>query len=196
MPMITLKQEFEQALEARRAGARDAGKNRGTVSNAETVRLLERKGYRLSRNHRRSTCPQCWNGRRDDFVVSIDLNKGVYFCHRCNRGGKIENLFPAFTFFGSSPARIRKADVKKREFQQWLAAKMSEMANRERRLAQKAALASQAIQLGVEWAVNHLAWLALADFYDARRQFETFWQDSTDRIGRLELYKQWRRGTR
>jgi len=63
------------------------------------------------------------------------------------------------------------------------------------RLAQKAALASKAIELGVGWPVNHWAWLILSDWYDIQRQFPEFWQDASDKCGRLPLYRRWRRGS-
>jgi hypothetical protein len=71
---------------------------------------------------------------------------------------------------------------------------MKQMADRERRMERKARLASAAIELGVGWPVNHLAWLKLADWYNARAAFDRFWEQAVDRCGRLELYRRWRRG--
>ena len=133
---------------------------------------------------------------RSDFVVSVSLAKGLYNCHRCNKGGKIANLGPAFTFSGASPAREAKAAVIKRKFYDWLAAQMRELGDRERRMARKAVFASQALQLGVGWPTDALAWLALADWHHSQRQFDEFWQNATDKCGRLQLYRQWRRGSR
>ena len=126
-------------------------------------------------------------------MVAVTLAKGLYFCHRCNKGGKIQNLAPAFSF-ASSPVRIRTADIKKREFQQWLDSRMKELGDRERRLGQRAALAGQVLQNRVPWPVDQMAWAVLADWYKSQRTFETFWQDATDRCGRFGLYRQWRRG--
>jgi len=38
-----------------------------------------------------------------------------------------------------------------------------------------------------------MAWAVLSSWYDSQRQFETFWQDASDKVGRLALYKAWRR---
>jgi transposase-like protein len=191
--MLSLKEELEQALDAarrakaaRRCGAKLAG------SHSELIRTLERAGYHLSRNSRRATCPTCSTGRTD-FVVSVNLDKAVYYCHRCNRGAKIQNLAPAFQL-GQPKPRIRRADIKKRQFREWLDSRMTQLADCERRLARRALWASQALKLGVGWPVSDLVWLVLGDFYQAQRTFETFWQDATDKCGRLELYRRWRRG--
>ena len=156
--MLSLKQEFDQALEARRAGARRCGTN-------EDSRLLERARYRLSRKGKRAICPKCSNGRRDDFTVSV--NNRLYYCHRCLKGGRVESLRPAFEF-GQLKARIRRADVKKAAFREWLSGQMTAMANRERRMERKARLASKAIELGVGWPIYGWAWLLLADWYAAK----------------------------
>jgi hypothetical protein len=190
--MIPLKQEIEQALNAAR-GAKPAPRCREKQTAPPAAQLLSAAGYTLSRNGRRATCPKCATSRTD-FTVALNLSKEVYFCHRCNSGGKIANLGPAFTFGTTSPARTRKADIPKRQFADWLDAKMSELGDCERKLAQKAADAAAALKLGAGWPLNHLAWGLLGDYYHAQHQFESFWQQATDRCGRLGLYKQWRRG--
>jgi len=164
------------------------------TTSTHTALLLQNAGYHLSRTGRRATCPKCSTGRTD-FVVSVNLDKGLYNCFRCNRGGKIANLGPAFTF-GRQTVRIRCADIKKREFQQWLDSRMKEMGDKERRLARRAALAGQVLQNRVAWPVDPMAWAVLAGWYDSQRQFEAFWQGASDKCGRLALYRQWRRGTR
>jgi len=67
---------------------------------------------------------------------------------------------------------------------------MTEMCNRERHMEWKARLASKAIELGMGRAVNHLAWLKLADWYDAKAAFERFWEQAGDKCGRLQRYKE------
>jgi len=193
--MISLRQELEQGLEAarrakpaRECGARPAG------SHPELIRILENAGYQLSRNRRRAVCPKCSTGRTN-FVVAVSLDKGLYNCHRCARGGKIQKLAAAFSFSQPKP-RIRRADVPKRQFQQWLDSRMKELADRERRMAWKADLSSQALKINVGWPINQMSWLALADWYHERRRFEVFWQQATDKCGRFTLYRQWRRGSR
>jgi hypothetical protein len=57
-------------------------------------------------------------------------------------------------------------------------------------------LAIAALTANVSRPVYHIAWLAISDWYQAKPRFEQFWEAASDRIGRLELYRQWRRGTR
>jgi len=62
---------------------------------------------------------------------------------------------------------VAKAAITKRKFYDWLGAQMRDLRDRERRLARKAALAAQALQLGVGWPTDALAWLALAHWYNS-----------------------------
>jgi len=130
--MISLREEIERGLEAARRAqtARGCGENEGR-------RLLERRGYHLSRKGRRATCPHCTNGRRHDFTVAVSANGQLFNCHRCHKGGNVRSLRPAFQF-GQPKVRIRKADIPKRQFREWLAARMTELGNRERRMERKA----------------------------------------------------------
>jgi hypothetical protein len=95
---------------------------------------------------------------------------------------------------GQPQARIRRADVRKQQFREWLWGQMDKLGDRERLLARRARWAEAALQLGVGWPTVHLAWLVIADWHKAQRTFNEFWEQATDKCGRLQLYSQWCRG--
>jgi hypothetical protein len=71
-----------------------------------------------------------------------------------------------------------------------LAAKYSELAVREFELNRKAKIARIALHYFPNWGA---AWQVLANLYHEEQELSDFFEAASDRIGRLALYKAWRR---
>ncbi len=132
----------------------------------------------------RSSCPFC-DGRSRSTVA---IKEGLWHCHRCLRGGHIGKLAREYGIELPAP-RVRKANILKAQFREWLEAKMTELANCEHQLARRAALAIVAL---ASFPDMNSAWTALAEYYANKQLFERFWQSASDKIGRYWLYRQWR----
>lgn len=133
----------------------------------QVLAILERAGYRIHGS--RANCPHCTGHSR--LTVSFTTD-GLYYCHRCSRGGHVCQLSRAQGISLPAP-RVRLADIPKKAFREWLHHKMTEMADRECRLSRRARWAMRALEYFPNW---ELAWSALADFYHARRNFQDFWE--------------------
>ena len=102
----------------------------------------------------RSSCPFC-DGRSRSTVA---IKEGLWHCHRCLRGGHIGKLAREYGIELPAP-RVRKANILKAQFREWLEAKMTELANCEHQLARRAALAIVAL---ASFPDMNSAWTALA----------------------------------
>jgi hypothetical protein len=154
--------------------------------NSVNVRaILIAAGYSVHARNR-ANCPHCSGHSR---LTVAFTNDGRFFCHRCGKGGHVRSLAREQGVTFPRP-RIRKADMPKAAFRRWLSEKMTALGNEERKAYTK-----------VEWAISALhsykdfepAWEFLRWFYERRYVWESFWESGTDRIGRLHLYKVWRR---
>ncbi len=154
--------------------------NQSAVNN---LHVFERAGYRIRNN--RADCPSCEGHAR----LTVAIHGDLFFCHRCHRGGNVRELarsqglqFPQ--------RRLRLADLPKKWFRQWLSEKSSEMAQRERRLYRQASYAHACLQF---YPQHEGAWEVLRELYSEQRRFQRFWGLASDRIGRFQLYRWWRR---
>jgi hypothetical protein len=145
--------------------------------------VWEAAGFELRGN--RATCPFCEGDRN----LTVAIRGELFYCHRCHRGGNIRQLAGSHGVT-LPPPRVRKADKPKAAFRAWLSAKMTKMALREHRTYRRAVWAAVALSDVPDFEP---AWSALADWYHAERYFRLFWESTSDRLGRLELYKSWRR---
>ncbi len=146
--------------------------------------LFTRAGFQI--RGRRATCPNC-EGRRG-LTVSI-TDEGLWYCHRCHKGGSIRQLARA-QGVALPPPRVRKANAPKAAFREWLGKKMREMANEEHRLTVAKRHAEAALQVFPEMDE---AWQALADYYNKEQCFALFWKCATDNIGKYWMYRAWRK---
>jgi len=150
----------------------------------QAIDILERAGYRDFRGNRAS-CPHCEGRRRH----TVSIRGELYYCHRCQQGGNVRTLARR-QGLKLPPPRIRLADKSKAAFRKWLAVKMAEMADRERKLYRRAELAKVALSY---YPDMEPAWAALAEWYHAERALTIFWQSATDKVGRYWLYRFWRK---
>jgi hypothetical protein len=134
---------------------------------------------------KRADCPFCEGHRR----LTVSLHGELYYCHRCQRGGNVRGLARS-RGLTLPPPRVRKANGPKLAFRAWLAAKMSEMTNRERRLARRAEWAKAALAF---YPDHEGAWEALAAWHRSERVFAMFWESASDKCGRYWLYRNWRK---
>ncbi len=137
-------------------------------------------------SNRRADCPYCSGHSR--LTVALDPVKGVWFCHRCQKGGSVSELARAIGV-AYKPRPSGKAQQKKTEFREFLLKKMAELGNRERKLARSAEWAKAALRF---YPDHEGAWEALARWEHARPWFEHFWLLASCKSGRFELYCQWR----
>jgi hypothetical protein len=157
------------------------------VSAVSVNHVFESAGFQI--RGKRANCPFCSGSSR--LTVSL-TGEGLWYCHRCGRGGHIRNLGRELGIALPAP-RVRKADTPKREFREWLSRKYSAMARLEHQLRIRAQWASVCLRFDP----NHEpAWQALADFYHAERRLAEFFEAAADKIGRYQLYKKWRRRMR
>jgi hypothetical protein len=156
------------------------------VNRLDQHAILENAGFRVRGS--RADCPYCEGSAR----LTVAVHDQVYFCHRCHRGGNIRGLAQA-QGFTLPPIRKRLADLAKRCFKQWLSAKSAEMATRERLLYRRFHYAKTCLTF---YPRHEHAWEILREWYSEQRRFAEFWELASDRIGRLELYRQWRRSWR
>jgi hypothetical protein len=159
------------------------GKRKGP-SLSDNAAILEQAGFVL--RGRRATCPYCEGRCRQTVAVTDD---GLYFCHRCHNGGHVRSLARQLGY-AIPPTRIRKASIRKARFHNWLLAKMQQLGDEERRLARRAEWAQTALGF---YPDMEAAWEALAAWHHGRRRFEVFWESASDKIGRLNLYRHWRK---
>jgi hypothetical protein len=144
--------------------------------------ILQTAGFRVLGT--RADCPFCEGHRK----LTVAVHGELFYCHRCQRGGSVRQLAREQGLTFPRP-RVRKANQRKAAFRVWLSQKMSEMSREEHRLYRR-----------VEWALAALnfypdmtaAWSALAEWYNAQRKFEVFWQSANDKVGRYWLYRSWR----
>lgn len=147
------------------------------------AQALEQAGYRIQGH--RASCPRCQGSRK--LTVAIHPN-GLFFCHRCHFGGHVKQLAKQLGF--TVPVRpLGKASIRKQRFRAWLAAKQTELADEERRLARRGVWAEIAL---AHFRDMDQAWDALAAWHHERRRFEVFWPSCSDKIGRYWLYRAWR----
>jgi len=145
--------------------------------------ILERAGFEI--RGRRASCAYCPGHRK----LTVSIRGELWFCHRCHKGGNVRSL--AHEHGISLPARrIRKADFNKSQFRAWLSQKMTALGNEERRAYKMKDWACAALYFDSAFAP---AWSFLAWFYTRRYVWERFWESASDRVGRLDLYKAWRR---
>ena len=145
--------------------------------------VLRHAGYEI--RGRRAICPLC-PGRRN---LTVSIKGYLYYCHRCQRGGNVRALATGQGV--ALPAlKIKKADIPKKRFADWLSRKRTEMANVEFTLTRKYLYAIEALK---SFPDMDSAWQALADYYNARHRIDLFWASSRDKIGRYWLYRSWRR---
>lgn len=153
-----------------------------TTVNAQAI--LQASGFRV--RGRRADCPHC--SGHSKLTVSF-TNDGRFYCHRCGRGGHVTGLARKCGI--SIPiARVRLADIPKEKFRTWLREKMSVLANEERRAYRMKESACAALQSYPDLVP---AWDFLAWFFSQKRVWEQFWESASDKLGRFELYKSWRR---
>jgi len=146
--------------------------------------LLEAAGFRI--RGKRADCLFCPGVRR--LTVAIDERKGVAFCHRCQWRTSARRLARQQGITLPLP-KLARTRAWKARFQSWLSTTSDEMSRSERTLARRAVLAAEVLRHYSDCAP---AWDALAEWYHARRKFEVFWSNVSDRLGRIALYKMWR----
>jgi hypothetical protein len=150
------------------------------------LHVLESAGYRV-RGHR-ADCPYCEGHAR----LTVSIHDDLFYCHRCHRGGSTRQLARA-QGLKLPPPRIGLARLQKRWFGQWLSEKMTEMATRERQLYRQASYARACLTF---YPNHQQAWQILKEWFAEQPKFERFWELASDRLGRLRLYKYWRRRNR
>jgi len=147
--------------------------------------MLEKAGLRI--RNRRADCPLCTGGSR--LTVSINEAKGVAFCHRCHASWNANTLAREQGI--DLPRRRRgMAAAMKTAFYDWLADLYQQRADLERDLHKKALLAHRVL---LKWPDTPEAWEALRRLADAEHDLAVFFENAQDRIGRLAIYKAWRR---
>jgi hypothetical protein len=160
----------------------------GQVNNVHAV--LEASGYRI--RGQRADCPYCTGHAR----LTVALRGELFYCHRCARGGHIRQLARSMNIALPAP-RVRLADIPKNQFRLWLAKKMSEMSRAEYALVKARKHALDYLEFfpsdQQDPQTCELAWAAIARYYHRERYFQTFWDYANDRIGRVSLYKTWRK---
>ena len=155
----------------------------------DVSQILTTAGFTVRRG--RGTCPYCHEGHRPpDLTVAIHGN--LYFCHRCHRGGSVRRLARTQGIH-VSPRRQGLARLRRMFFESWLRQKMTELSKEEFRLTRKACLAHIALTFPELREDFQPAWSVLATFAEREHVFERFWFLATDRLGRVHLYKYWRR---
>jgi len=147
--------------------------------------LLAASGVEVQRG--RATCPACTGGSR--WTVAVNESRGLAYCHRCHRHWTLRGLAreQGITL---PTKRIGRAREKKQAFHAWLRTVTADMMAEERRLAHRAELAKQVL---AKFPDVEPAWTALAEWYHARRKYELFAEAVRDGIGRLTLYRLWRK---
>jgi hypothetical protein len=156
---------------------------KGPAPNVHAV--LAAAGFKNFRR-RRADCPFCSGSSR--LTVAI-TDRGLFYCHRCHRGGSIRGLAQR-QGVSLPPPRIRLADNPKQQFRDWLSAKMNEMSKQEWLLYRRVPWARVCLR---HFPEHDGAWGALATWYDAEHQFQIFWESASDRLGRFWMYRAWRR---
>lgn len=152
---------------------------------ASMAALLEASGFRV--RGRRASCPRCEG--RSRWTVSVDEQKGVAYCHRCQFAVGIRKL--AREQGVVLPARRRAlAREKKEQFRKWLTELMGRAASEERVAYEYHLYARNVLRWDPE---NQPAWDLLAEWYHRERSFQQFWEQVTCRAGRYELYRTWRK---
>jgi len=151
----------------------------------DAVNILAAAGYRV--RGRRADCPSC----KGHSALTVSFSREFFFCHRCKSGGRIRDLAHR-QGIELPPARLRRADVPRVAFRTWLSRMMTTLGNEERRAYKKRDWAVAALYFYRDYwpAWNYLAW-----FYDRVRVWEWFWVCATDKVGRFELYRMWRKYT-
>ena len=144
--------------------------------------LLQAAGYEVRRNRATCTC-----SGRARFTIAVA--REVAYCHRCKATWNAWSLARGLN--QPIPARrVGKARIRKEQFHLWLKTKSGELANRESLLSRQAILAESVLAV---FPQCESAWSALARFYHGRRNFEIFFGLASHKIGRLQLYRRWRR---
>jgi hypothetical protein len=146
--------------------------------------ILASAGFQI--RGKRATCPYCEGHRSLTVAITDD---GLWYCHRCLRGGNVRSLAHQQGVTLPLP-RSRKADIPKSQFRAWLSQKMTALGNEERRAYALKQWADAALHFYPE---HQLAWNFLRRFCARRPVWERFWELATDKVGRLALYKRWRR---
>jgi hypothetical protein len=149
--------------------------------------VLVAAGFKNFRRDR-CDCPYCAGGSH----LTVSIQKGLYHCFRCGRGGSVRSLARQ-QGIELPPPRLRKADIPKQQFRVWLSNKCREMATLEYRLYLKLKWA----RVCLSYYPNHdAAWEVLRQWYDLEHRFRTFWGSATDKLGRYWLYRAWRNHAR
>jgi hypothetical protein len=151
--------------------------------------ILVTAGYQNFRRTR-ANCPHCHEGHRPpDLTVAI--HGDLFYCHRCGRGGHIRQLARVQGI--NLPSRRQGlARLRKMFFEDWLKKKMTDVSKEEFNLHRKASLAHVALQFP-ELSDFLPAWEALRRWHERERSFEYFWSLATDKLGRIHLYRYWRK---
>ena len=166
------------------------------ASSVNVADILTAAGYKI--RGRRAGCPHC--SGHSKLTVSF-TDDGRFYCHRCATGGTICGLARS-RGFSLPPARIRRADIPKKQFRDWLRQKMSEMSERENKLVRQWRYAldtlghrhdSQVWSQAKKTMAMDEAWSALADYYHRERCFQEFWLHASDNVGRFWMYRTWRK---
>jgi len=147
--------------------------------------MLETAGLRV--HNRRADCPACTGSSR--LTVAINEAKGVAFCHRCKAVWTAQILAKQ-QGIDLPKRRPGKAAEMKTAFWDWFADTYQTRADLERDLHKKAMLAHRVLQ---KFPDTPEAWEALRRLADAEHGLAAFFEAAQDRIGRLALYKLWRR---
>src|SRR5215471_6166301 len=109
---------------------------------------------------RRATCPFCPGHRRLTVALTDD---GLYFCHRCHKGGSVRTLAREQEL-ALAPPLIRKANIPKAQFREWLRQKRHELADEERMLAHRVN-ARHTRAVWMKDPDNKIVWNWLAEYY-------------------------------
>lgn len=156
------------------------------MSTPNTWQVFAIAGFQV--RGKRATCPHCEGSRA--LTVAI-TDEGLWFCHRCHRGGSARQLAREQGTSLLAP-RKRRPDAPKREFFKWLAQKRHEMAEEEHALAYRV----DSRYTRAEWRRDpdsEIVWDGLAHYYERKPVFDQFWISASDKIGRFWLYRLWRR---
>lgn len=156
-----------------------------TYSSVNVRAILISAGYSIH-GRNRASCPHCSGHSR---LTVAFTNDGRFFCHRCGKGGHVRSVARE-QGISIPPTRIRKANIPKAAFRRWLSQEMIMLSNEERVAYKRMAWAKSALYFYPEFEP---AWAFLRWFCERRHTWAYFWERATDNIGRLALYRAWRR---
>jgi G:T-mismatch repair DNA endonuclease (very short patch repair protein) len=145
--------------------------------------LLERAGFRV--RGKRARCVHCTG--RDQLTVSFTAE--VAYCHRCHWTANAAQLAKS-QGRTVAPRKVGLARERKRRFFDWLDKRYAQIAKLEYSLSKRAALAHDIL---IRFPDCEPAWAALARLEHSSHAIEVFFEAARDKIGRLQLYRVWRR---